>query len=428
MNINKTQRHKILVLLTFVLVLSMSFFTLKTTQVHAFTSVKDLEVTLIYSDQAFTYRYPDIVYNNGLDSGIEMAYSRDFRGRIKNKIKKFYCQFELKDVDEKLETIAKLIDHEPVNATITFSPDSKKKFDITPDVSGQRLNREKVKAEIEKSLSKGSSVKIKIVPEEVKAQHTVASLKKATNLRREFSTGYPFSSKERKHNIALSASCFNGLILAPEEIISFNEIVGDRTEERGYHQAKIIFNGEFIEGVGGGVCQTSTTLYNAALISGLKIIEHKKHSLAVSYITPSFDAMVNKNTADLKIQNDSDNYVFIKAFTADDRVIFQIFGEKLPYEIKRKSVVIKIHETPPHRVIVDFEGKYQYIYKGQRMVVLSSKPKTESEGYLEYYQNGELIKSQRIRKDIYNETVGIEVIGTIMPPPSTSTEGFTETN
>lgn len=101
--------------------------------------------------------------------------------------------------------------------------------------------------------------------------------------------------------------------IANGEEFSFNAAVGERTEERGYSTAKVIENGKFVEGVGGGVCQVSSTVYNCALLSGLTVTERHRHSLAVSYVEPSFDAMVSYSYADLRFYNDTGKSVFIVA-------------------------------------------------------------------------------------------------------------------
>ncbi|HKL94383.1 MAG TPA: VanW family protein, partial [Clostridia bacterium] len=106
-------------------------------------------------------------------------------------------------------------------------------------------------------------------------------------LRATFSTTYSNSSPNRKHNIKLAASKLN-ITLYPDEIFSFNRIVGERSEARGFLTAHIILDGKFVDGVGGGVCQVSTTLYNCALLSDLEILCAHRHSLPVSYVAPSF--------------------------------------------------------------------------------------------------------------------------------------------
>ena len=88
------------------------------------------------------------------------------------------------------------------------------------------------------------------------------------------------------------------LRIEPGQIFSFNEAIGRRSLEAGYKEANIIKDGEFVKGVGGGVCQVSSTLYNAVLLSGLKVVESHPHSLKVGYVKEGFDAMVNFYSAD----------------------------------------------------------------------------------------------------------------------------------
>ena len=101
-----------------------------------------------------------------------------------------------------------------------------------------------------------------------------------------YTTYYSKEERDRCQNISIAASLIDGVTLQAYGEFSFNATVGKRTEEAGFRQAKIIVNGEYVLGVGGGVCQVSTTLYNAALKSGLTVTEYHPHSLRVGYIAP----------------------------------------------------------------------------------------------------------------------------------------------
>ena len=160
----------------------------------------------------------------------------------------------------------------------------------------------------------------------VKRTKTVEEVKKETSLLSSFTTYFDGENLTRTSNIRLAASSLNGSILGGGSVLSFNGAVGARVKERGYLPAKIIVDGEFVEGVGGGVCQVSTTLYNAALLAGLKINEYHPHSLAVSYVPPSRDAMVSGSSCDLKIENSSRTPVYIRAQTGKNFVSFKIYG------------------------------------------------------------------------------------------------------
>ncbi len=119
------------------------------------------------------------------------------------------------------------------------------------------------------------------------------------------------SPEGRTHNIILSCASIDGTILESGEVFSFNQIVGERTTEAGYREAKIFVGNTVTNGLGGGICQTATTLYNAGLTSGLQIVERHPHTLPVSYIGSGYDATVSWSGADLKMRNNSNHTVKI---------------------------------------------------------------------------------------------------------------------
>ena len=399
------------------LFLSGLCFNLQANAKPVYSDIKNIYVRLTYNNTVWEYRFPEIEYKSGIDNAINNNFKKDYRGRILEQKDSFSCSYKLKKAEEKLKIIAKYIDTEPIKAEISFNPNSKKMFNIKDDIKGNRLNIEKHIKLINQNLSKGKSVDITIVPDKINAEVTTQSLKKATNIRSEFSTDFTYSIPERKHNIRLSLKQINGLVIKPDQSFSFNEIVGPRTKEKGYKTSKIISNGDFVEGVGGGVCQTSTTLYNALILSDVKILEQHRHTLLVSYIPPSFDAMVNINTSDLKFKNNTGNFLFIKTWTDENRAYVRIYGQKMDYIIKRKSTIIKEYQTPKEELIIDKEGKYKDLYEGERRIILHSKPKRETKGELLYYKQGKLIKTVMLRKDVYLQLIGKEVVGTAKKPP-----------
>ncbi|MBQ3116096.1 MAG: VanW family protein [Clostridia bacterium] len=240
-------------------------------------------------------------------------------------------------------------------------------------------------------------------------------------LRAEFCTDFSSSSIERKHNIALACKSIDNYFLDVGGEFSFNRVVGQRTEKRGYKTAKIIFNGEFVDGVGGGVCQVSTTLYNAVLLSNLKITEYHPHSLAVSYVPASFDAMVNSNTADLRFINNTFNPVIIRAKAQNNKLKIQIWGEKLDVQVSTKSVITGTVLPPPHLEIVDEKGEFPDLYQGESKFTRYQKNGVKSEGYVLIKQNGKIIERKKIRTDTYSAIQGILVHGTT-PRPTPSNE------
>ena len=242
----------------------------------------------------------------------------------------------------------------------------------------------------------------------VKAESVTAVLQKANIQSKENPYGWEkmsgyttyFNQKDggRCENIALAASLIDGVTIQPYGEFSFNQTVGKRTKEAGFQQAKIIVNGEYAEGVGGGVCQVSTTLYNAALKSGLTVEEYHPHSLKVAYVAPSRDAMVSTQS-DLKFINPYPFAVYLSVQTFDGGITARFYGKSMPF---RYEIVTKVVEEidPPPDIVKD---------GGREEILRLSQKGIKSEMYLECYQGERLVSSKRMRVDEYRPIQGIIV-------------------
>lgn len=209
-------------------------------------------------------------------------------------------------------------------ARLTFTPDKKEVFAYEPEVVGRTVNREALARDVARLLN-GEIDEITLEILKIQPRTTANDLRKRTICLATFSTNYARSARERKRNVALATGAVHGTVIEPGETFSFNERVGARTEERGYESANVIVGGRYVKGVGGGVCQVSTTLYNAALRAGLEIKEARGHSLAPSYVPLSQDAMVS-TTSDLKFKNASQYPVYVTGRADGERIIFSVYG------------------------------------------------------------------------------------------------------
>lgn len=213
-----------------------------------------------------------------------------------------------------------------------------------------------------------------------------------------FSTSFATSSESRAHNVMLAASNFLWREVKAGEELSFNDIVGVRSEERGYKIAHVINNGEYVEGVGGGVCQVSSTLYCAWIRAGLGVKSVRGHSLPSSYCEMSQDATVSE-AIDLVIVNDCAGAVFINAYTVNRKLIFEIYGTPPQYEIKLHTQILG---TIPAGEDIEYVDS---LPDGSDYKVIT-KPK---DGYrtcliADYCKDGEVVESKVLRNDIYRPT------------------------
>lgn len=141
-----------------------------------------------------------------------------------------------------------------------------------------------------------------------------------------FTTSLGGRTRAQRHNSELSLDRIQGVVIAPGETFSFNKVVGSFSRDEGYRKAPVSYNGQLIDSWGGGVCQTSTTLYNAALVSGLEIVERNRHRFAPSYVPPGRDAAVAYTAIDLKLKNPYDFPVRIKGEIKGDRLAIGFYG------------------------------------------------------------------------------------------------------
>jgi vancomycin resistance protein YoaR len=160
-------------------------------------------------------------------------------------------------------------------------------------------------------------------------------------------TSFNAYNKERTINLNLAAEAVNNFVVFPGEIFSFNNVVGKRTPEKGYMSAPVIMKGKISEDIGGGICQVSSTLFNAADNAGLKIIRRFAHSKEVPYIPPGRDATVSWNGPDFVFENKYNQPILIKAKTIRNKLSIEIYSsdginytpKKVPYlPLEQKSL------------------------------------------------------------------------------------------
>lgn len=192
----------------------------------------------------------------------------------------------------------------------------------------------------------------------------------------EFSTKYSVRNANRTTNLILAANKINGTVLMPGEVFSYNKVVGERTIQAGYKEAPIYVEGRVEDGLGGGICQITTTLYNAALYANLDIIERSNHQFVPSYVGASRDATVVYGAIDFKFKNNRNYPIKITCSVANGTANFKIFGLKTDddYQVE---VSAKITGTTSSAI-------YSQCYKTLK-------------------KNGTIVSTEIISKDIYKK-------------------------
>ncbi len=390
------------------------------------STLKNIETTypivkIKYNNQTFTINSQSFIYNSNIHTHLNNAflYSRndslEDRLKITNKLilegfsheQAFYFMFG--NLEPRIKNIFSVVEHESQNASVKFFPELKNMFQYIPEINKVEVNKEAFFEDFINLLNtytftktKNNVLNIKTI--ETKPQFTVENLQQNSKLISSFSTSFAGGQTGRIKNIEKALSFVNGVVLQPNEVFSFNARTSPHTLENGYSTAKIIENGKFVDGVGGGICQASTTLYNAVVMADLEVKQVQNHSLPIGYVKLPFDAMVSTGS-DLVFKNNKQFPIYLKAFTTSTDACVEVYGT--PFEdgltLKRKSVLIETLEATEPIVKTDLTGEFSNLIKenGGSYTQKQALSGYVYEGYIQYFKNNKLIEEKLVRKCKY---------------------------
>lgn len=360
-------------------------------------SLKEKHLHICADERVFTYIYPEIDFRDGFGDTLEnIRRSGDYYSPV---------HYFLNGAEEIARGLCEDMGREAEEPYEIFNTEGEP-FTYYDGSDGIVCDERKLLDDISASLN-GTFEDVRICTSAVARRTTVEDVKKRTVKLYSFVTYFDGDNTDRSANIRLAARKINGTKIEAGEEFSFNATVGPRTESNGFKQAKIIENGKFVLGYGGGVCQVSTTLYNAVLLSGLDVTEYHPHSLQVSYVAPSRDAMVSGSYFDLKFRNNRNTPVYLRMNCTLSSVCCTVYGQSDGYEYSFKS---NPYETVPRPQTVIVEGD-------EDKVISYGRDGTKSEGYLVARRNGEE-SVKLIRKDEY-----LAVADVVQRAPADSTCG-----
>lgn len=224
----------------------------------------------------------------------------------------------------------------------------------------------------------------------------------------DFETDYSSSVKNRKENIRLAASKFNNMKLNPGDEISFNDVVGEISEKTGFKSATVIVGGEYESGIGGGICQVSTTLYNSLILSDLEITERHNHSRPIHYVDLGTDAAVARGYKDLKFKNNTNNPILILSEANGEKLNFKVLGNgsDRDYEVK---IIPQLLGTVSPGVDTIYSDA---LPEGESTVRESGARGYSYKTYKEIIKNGEVVEKKEISKSYYVPKDKVVVVGT----------------
>lgn len=225
---------------------------------------------------------------------------------------------------EMWQTFNKNLGIETIDARLEVDLD--KGLVVVPGSPGEVVDVDALMTDLPKEWGEFEDIRISIVMVNQNPRVTEEDLRGMGELA-SFSTWFNTAEVNRSSNLRLAAKKLNGTMVKPGEIVSFNNLIGERTPETGFNEALVIVGGKFVTGVGGGICQVSTTLYNACLLAGIDIVERHQHNMAVAYVPLGRDATVSYGQQDFRFKNNMDSPIYIRAVTSGGTLTVNIYGD-----------------------------------------------------------------------------------------------------
>lgn len=348
------------------------------------SALENKKINIKVSNKSYVISYDQIGAKYNINKAVNEAYNYGKNESILDKYKLinkpkgksikllFNYNSNPKPIDDLISNIKKDVNKEPKDATISIGGNG---FVVTPDEDGYSLKDKELKSSIISSINgvvgQNSSVQGNL--ETVKAKATKEKLESVNTLISTYSTSYASgSSPSRINNIQLATRTITGMVIMPGDTFSFNGTLGKRTAEKGYEAAPVDIGKTTGMGLGGGICQVSSTLYNAALLAGIKPTVRTHHSIPSVYVPLGHDATVDYDSnLDYQFKNTFDYPVYLEGISVNGTETFNIYSSS---NLKDKT----------YKVVDEH-------YNGDKSVRV----------YLQTYQNGTMIANNLISDDSY---------------------------
>jgi len=374
-------------------------------------------ITIIYREKFWKIKSSDIDARLDIEKAVKDAYEIKrntgyfdrilIQLRLKKVAKKITLGILFNDesISKTVKSIRNEIARDPVDATISFQ---KGRFVVTRDIPGVDVETDKLILMIKDTFNienPGYVVNVPVV--KVEALKKYEMLKAINTKISSFRTLFRGSSN-RISNIKLSTGAVDGKVIMPGEVFSLNKALGPRIPEYGYREAPIIVDGQVVQGTGGGVCQVATTLYNAALLADLDIIERKNHGLHLEYISLGRDAAISGDYLDLKFRNNRKYPVYIRGYIYGNGIYFEIYSDNTTPNMKVEITtdIIEIITPKAPKIIEDYS-----LPEGVQKIKTKPRMGYRVKSYRKTYINNVLVRSEELGDDYYRAVNGVIIVG-----------------
>lgn len=374
------------------------------------------QIIFTNGDSKFVLNINDIDVNYNIRNSVQEAYNigrdKNIISNIKTKVNlelgetvnihlnKSYNNEKIQSFIEKIEqNISRL----PINASISLDGEN---LAYERETYGIGLDKGKFKRIIITKINEMNYDKEEIPTISVKPKYLYDDICKINSVLGTYETYFNPKIYNRVNNIRVGAKATSNIILNPTEEFSFNSYIQSPDIKGQFKKAPVIINGKLKEGSGGGLCQVSTTLYNAALYAGLEITNVKNHSIPSSYISKGRDATISTGDIDLRFKNNFKTPIFITHKVYDNKIVSTIYGNE---ENKKDiEIITEIVKSLPYRTKCQQSDK---LYEGQKSIYQKGRKGYTVNTFRIYKSNGNVVK-ELIKENYYPPMDKIVIYGT----------------
>lgn len=378
--------------------------------------------TLTYQEHAWTFSASTFDAQIDIGTQLELAWNLGHYGSLSARRKAILSlqdeprafvsslTYDAEKLANFIAQIQTVTDIAPVDAQIVLDVNAPRIEADSRD--GMALNVDKTRETILHLLMGGqaeTALLVEVVMPKVSSDEASGGLAIIGSYVTDVSTSTP----ARKTNIDLSLKSFYGLTVYDGDIISFNAVVGERTEKRGFKEAPEYDGNKVVIGVGGGSCQASTTLYAAVLQAGVDILERHPHNMTVAYAEPSMDATVSWPKKDFVFQNNTGHTLYIYTKVTDKKAYVVVYGNRPEYKIELLSAITKQGIAATRKELrEDVTGQHAY-YTDEEVLIEQGKEGCQSQGWLVYrdWETNQEIARKMISEDSYSPGTSIYWVG-----------------
>lgn len=386
--------------------------------------LRSKEIFIRVDDNTISATLGELGYSYKINDAIDQALSLGTSGNLIKRYKDlkdiahggitYPLEFTLDEnkVRDFISTKATEFNVEPVNASVSRKNG---KMIYTDHILGKKVDVDATVMNIVDIITNSwdrKNLTVDAHMEDVAPIYTRDIVEKCNTILGSFTTEYTDSAEGRAANLANGARLINNSVIYPGEIFSGYEHLAPFTQKNGYYVAGAYSKGKVIDSIGGGACQVTTTLYNAALEAELEIVQRQEHSMTISYVGLSRDAAIAGTYKDLKFKNNTDVPILIEAYTKGRKITFNIWGhETRDTENRRIEFETRIlSETPPPPDVIEEDPTKPITY---RKVTQSAHTGYKTELYKVVYEDGVEVSRTLINKSNYAPAPRYITVGTM---------------